>query len=103
MLRTSAQYTVNTISSRGTSRSSCHGSVVMNPTSIHEDASSIPGLSQCVTDSALLWLWCRPAAVALIQPLAWEHPYAMGAALKRQKKKRGMCRKYIIMVNTGNN
>ena len=28
-------------------------------------------------------LWCRPAAVALIQPLAWELPYAAGAALKK--------------------
>ena len=35
--------------------------------------------------SELLWLWCRPAAVALIQPLAWEPPHAVGAALKRQK------------------
>ena len=33
----------------------------------------------------LLWLWFRPAATALIQPLAWEPPYAMDAALKRQK------------------
>ena len=31
-------------------------------------------------------LWCRPAAVALIRPLAWEPPYAAGVALKRQKK-----------------
>ena len=31
---------------------------------------------------ALLWLWCRPAAVALIRPLAREPPYAVGAALK---------------------
>ena len=28
----------------------------------------------------------RSAAVALIGPLAWELPYAMGMALKRQKK-----------------
>ena len=33
-------------------------------------------------DPALMWLLCRPAAVALIQPLAWESPYAMGVALK---------------------
>ena len=33
----------------------------------------------------LLWLWCRSAAVAPIRPLAWEPPYAVGAALKRQK------------------
>ena len=35
----------------------------------------------------LLWLWCRQAAVVLIQPLAWEPPYAVGEALKRQKTK----------------
>ena len=38
-------------------------------------------------DLGLLWLWGRPAAVAWIQPLAWEPPYASGAALKRQKNK----------------
>ena len=32
-----------------------------------------------------LWLWCRPAAMAPIWPLAWEPPYALGAALKRWK------------------
>ena len=31
-------------------------------------------------DPALLWLWCKLAAVAVIQPLAWEPPYAMDAA-----------------------
>ena len=31
-------------------------------------------------------LWCRPAAVAMIQPLAWELPYATGAALKNEKQ-----------------
>ena len=36
----------------------------------------------------MLWLWHRPAAVALIGPLAWEPPYAMGTALKGQKKKK---------------
>ena len=36
-------------------------------------------------DPELLWLWYRPAAVAPIGPLAWEPPYAVGAALKRQK------------------
>ena len=37
----------------------------------------------------LLWLWHRRAAMALIRPLAWEHPYATGVAqemAKRQKK-----------------
>ena len=36
-------------------------------------------------DPVLLWLWCRPSTVALIRSLAWELPYAAGAALKRQK------------------
>ena len=38
-------------------------------------------------DLALLWLWRRPAATAPIQLLAWEPPYALGVALKRQKNK----------------
>ena len=32
-----------------------------------------------------LWLWCRPVATAPIGPLAWELPYAVGAALKKTK------------------
>ena len=43
---------------------------------------------RCSSDPKLLWLWCRLAAVAPIQPLAWEPPYAVGAALKRQKTKK---------------
>ena len=42
---------------------------------------------RCSSDLALLWLWCRPAAVALIQPLAWEPPHDVGAALKKKKSK----------------
>ena len=38
------------------------------------------------SDPALLYLWHRPAAVALIQPRAWEPPYAMGANLKQKNK-----------------
>ena len=38
-------------------------------------------------DLALLWLWCRPAAAVPIRPLAWNPPYAAGAALKRPEKK----------------
>ena len=33
--------------------SSCHGSVVTNLTSVHEDADLIPGLAQWVKDPAL--------------------------------------------------
>ena len=35
----------------------------------------------------LLWLWCRPAAIALIGPLAWDPPYAVGTALTKKGKK----------------
>ena len=58
-------------------RSSCHDSAVPNPTSIHKDTGSIPGLTQWVkdhgiavscgvgcrrsSDPALLWLWRGPA------------------------------------------
>ena len=41
----------------------------------------------CGSDSALLWLWCRPAAIVLIQPLDWEPPYAMGLAPRIKKHK----------------
>ena len=35
------------------------------------------------SDLALLWLWRRLAAAALIRPLAWEPPCVVGGALKR--------------------
>ena len=35
-------------------------------------------------EPALLWLCCRPGAVDLIRPLAWEPPYAVGVALKNK-------------------
>ena len=46
---------------------------------------------RCYLDLAWLWLWlwCRLAAVALIQPLAWELPYAVDTALNKEKKKVG--------------
>ena len=84
-----------------------------NPASIREDSGSIPGLAQCVkkgvavswgvgcrrgSDLAWLWLWRRPAAPAPIQHLAWEPPYASGAALKRKKKKKKKRTKSICKV-----
>ena len=39
---------------------------------------------QTLSDPELLWLWCRLAAVALIQPLALEAVCALGVALKKK-------------------
>ena len=76
-----------------------------NLTRNHEVAGSIPGLAQwvkfgvamncgvdhrCSSDPTLLWLGCMLAAVALIRPLAWEPPNAVGVALKSNEKKKGM-------------
>ena len=50
----------------------------------------IPSLAQWVKDLVLLWLWCKPAAIALILPLAQELPNAhthTDVALKRQNNK----------------
>ena len=43
------------------------------------------------SDPTLLWLWRCLVATATIRPLAWEPPYAAGAAqeiAKRPKKKK---------------
>ena len=40
------------------------------------------------SDPVLLWLWCGQAATALIGSLAWEPPYAAGAAQKSKKKQK---------------
>ena len=84
-------------------RSSRCGSAEMNLTSTHENANPIPGLTSWGlvgwgssvaggrrhgSDPALLWLRCRPAATALIQPLTWEPPHASDGALRRRKKEK---------------
>ena len=43
---------------------------------------------RCSIDLALLWLWCRPAARALIPPLDWELSNAKGALPKNKVKKK---------------
>ena len=52
-------------------------------------------------DLVLLWLWCRLAATAVIRPLPWEPPYAMGVALKGQKdkKKKNVSLNILIRVS----
>ena len=47
---------------------------------------------RCGSDPELLWLGRSPAATAPIKPLAWEPPYASGAALKKTKRKKKKCR-----------
>ena len=46
-----------------------------------------PGVGpRCGLDLALLWLWHRPAAAALIQSLAQELSYATSVAIERKRK-----------------
>ena len=77
---------------------------LMNPTRNHEVENSIPALAQWVRDLALLWavvwvadaawilrccgLWGRLVATAPIRLLAWESPYAPGAALEKAKRQK---------------
>ena len=67
--------------------------MVTNLTSIHEDGFNpwpySIGLGSDVAVSC---------GVALIQPLAWELPYAMGVALKKKKKKEKMLNYKVLGV-----
>ena len=39
-------------------------------------------------DLVVLWLWCWPAAAALIGPLAWKRLYGTGVVQKKERKGR---------------
>ena len=52
------------------------------------------------SDPVLLWLWCRPAATALIRPLAWEPPYATGEAQENGKKTKK--KEFLVILFTVN-
>ena len=41
---------------------------------------------RCDSNMVVWWWWCRLAAVALIQPLAQEPPYATSAPTLQKKK-----------------
>ena len=90
--------------------SSHHGAAETNPTRNHKVVDSIPGLHWWVKDlvlpqavvlvadtldPALLWLWCRLVATALIGPLGWEPPYDAGMTLKKPKKNKKQTKKQL--------
>ena len=52
-------------------------------------------------DPAWLWLRHKPAAAALIRPLAWEPPCAEGAAVKRKEKGEQKQKQTIISKGCG--
>ena len=51
------------------------------------------------SDVVFLWLGCRLAATALIRPLAWEPPYASGAAVEKAKRQKNGGRQKVKTVN----
>ena len=67
-----------------TMRSSHHGAAETNPNRNREVAMSCGVVCTHGSDPVLC---CMPAAIAPIGPLAWELPFAAGAALKSKKIK----------------
>ena len=45
----------------------------------------------------MLWLCCRPAAIAPIRPLAWEPPYAARAAQEKAKRQKDQKKKKVYI------
>ena len=50
-------------------------------------AAAVTGSGVAVALAPWLRLWRKPEATVPIQPMAWEHPCASGAALKQNKTK----------------
>ena len=71
-----------------------------NPTRNHEGADLIPGLAHGLRIWHCRELWCRSAATAPIQPLAWKLPYAVGAALKGKEKKKKKVMEFKVLGDT---
>ena len=111
--------TYNLLYKRIVFKSSCSWSSIVaqwvkNLTSIHEDSGLIPGLVRwvkgsgfatswgihhwCDSDLVLLWLWCRPAAAAPIQPLAWELSIWPRCSPKMGRKKKEFS--YCVQCNS---
>ena len=62
------------------------------------------------SDPVLLGLWCRPMAIALIRPLVWDPPYAVGSSPrkgrkikknKKQKPKKQTNKKTVVLKYLG--
>ena len=96
--------------------SSQRGSVETNLTSIHEDTGLTPALlsglkiqcwpelwcrSPMWLESGVAVLWCSPVATAPIRLLAWEPPYAVGAALKSKKRQIGPMNPKSLSILSG--
>ena len=106
--------------------SSRHGTAEVNPTRNHGVASLSPGLAQWVKDLALRWAVVNVSDAAQswhcfgcgrgvgwqqqlwLDPLVWEPPYAVGKALKKQKKKKNHLFLFIfsswlhVVISNGN-
>jgi len=54
---------------------------------------------RCSLELVSLWLWCRRADAAPIQPLAWECPHAAVVAVKGEKHTMPSLKIIFIMLD----